>query len=57
VSHGSQCARDGGVKEFNVAHLALLPVSGGDVEVGEASVVLLESLRALVLLLLRLLGS
>ena len=37
--------------------LVLLPVSGGDVKVGELSVVLLIPLRALVLLFLRLLGS
>ena len=57
ASHGSQHAWNGGVEEFDIALLALFSISSGDVEVGEPPVVLLIPFRALVLLLLRLLGS
>ena len=56
VSHGAQGAGDGGVKEFNIARLALLSIWGGNVEVGELSMVLLEPVGALVLSLLVMLG-
>jgi hypothetical protein len=57
ASHGSQGTGDGCVEEFDVACLALLSIGHDDVEIGEAAVIHLIPLRALVLFLLGLLGA
>jgi hypothetical protein len=56
ASHGAQGARDGGVEEFDVTRLVFLAIGGGDIEIGESSMVFFVPFGAFVLLLLGLLG-
>lgn len=56
MSHGAQGAGDGCLEKFDVVHLMLLSIGGGNEEIRELTMVLLVPLRALILLLLGLLG-
>ena len=57
LAEGAECGGDGAVAQFDIARLAHDVVGVGDDEVGESTVVLFESLRALCVGLTRHLGA